>query len=186
MPGFVRYRPSARAQILQQLGSGVAAGLHRARDHVRRDLASGWLPGLLEQVRAGLARVSDREPADAIAAIELALTEPARLAGRPLHELAERDADGNVLPLVASAQPTKVRILHLPPPPDQPVSVGGVSRLLQQDPLPPVRGAGYPDSPRRASSCRQATPSVKPGPRSGRSAQSSSGMSTSRPPAAAT
>ena len=37
---------------------------------------------------------------DAIAAIELALTEAARLAGRPLHELAARDADGNVLPLV--------------------------------------------------------------------------------------
>src|SRR4051812_45344312 len=65
-----------------------------------------WLAaGLLRQVRAGLARVSPRDPAAAIAAIELALTEPARLAGRPLHELAERDADGNVLPLVASAQP---------------------------------------------------------------------------------
>ena len=37
---------------------------------------------------------------DAIAAIELALTEAARLAGRGLHELAARDADGNVLPLI--------------------------------------------------------------------------------------
>jgi putative transposase len=37
---------------------------------------------------------------DAIAAIELALTEAARLAGRGLHELAARDADGNVLSLI--------------------------------------------------------------------------------------
>jgi transposase InsO family protein len=37
---------------------------------------------------------------DAIAAVELALAEAQRLAGRPLQELASRDADGNVEPLV--------------------------------------------------------------------------------------
>ena len=37
---------------------------------------------------------------DAIAAVELALTEAERLAGRPLIDLAERDAEGNVVPLV--------------------------------------------------------------------------------------
>ena len=37
---------------------------------------------------------------DAIAAVELALTEAARLAGRPLIDLAERDEQGNVVPLV--------------------------------------------------------------------------------------
>jgi len=37
---------------------------------------------------------------DAITAIELALDEAARLAGRPLVELAERNADGQVVPLV--------------------------------------------------------------------------------------
>ena len=42
---------------------GVAAGLHRVRDHRGRDLAAGRLPGLLEQVRAWLARVPDGEPA---------------------------------------------------------------------------------------------------------------------------
>jgi hypothetical protein len=42
---------------------GVAAGLHRVRDHVGRDLTVGRLPRLLQQVRAGLARVPDGEPA---------------------------------------------------------------------------------------------------------------------------
>ena len=37
---------------------------------------------------------------DAIAAIELALAEAARLAGRPLLDLAERDEQGHVVPLV--------------------------------------------------------------------------------------
>ena len=37
---------------------------------------------------------------DAIAAVELALTEAARLAGRLLLDLAERDERGNVVPLV--------------------------------------------------------------------------------------
>ena len=37
---------------------------------------------------------------DAIAAVELALAEAERLAGRPLIDLAERDAEGNALPLV--------------------------------------------------------------------------------------
>ena len=37
---------------------------------------------------------------DAIAAVELTLTEAARLAGRPLVDLAERDEQGNVVPLV--------------------------------------------------------------------------------------
>lgn len=37
---------------------------------------------------------------DAIAAVELALAEAARLAGVPLIELTERDTDGNVIPLV--------------------------------------------------------------------------------------
>ncbi|MEX5721899.1 transposase [Geodermatophilus maliterrae] len=37
---------------------------------------------------------------DAIAAVELALTEAARLAGRPLVNLAEHDEQGNVIPLV--------------------------------------------------------------------------------------
>jgi putative transposase len=37
---------------------------------------------------------------DAIAAIELALTEAERLTGRSLNELTERDADGNLLPLI--------------------------------------------------------------------------------------
>ncbi len=37
---------------------------------------------------------------DAIAAVELALTEAARLAGRPLVDLAEHDEQGNVIPLV--------------------------------------------------------------------------------------
>jgi hypothetical protein len=37
---------------------------------------------------------------DAIAAVELALTEAARLAGHPLADLAERDEQGNVVPLV--------------------------------------------------------------------------------------
>ena len=37
---------------------------------------------------------------DAIAAVELALTETARLAGRPLVDLAEHDEQGNVIPLV--------------------------------------------------------------------------------------
>lgn len=37
---------------------------------------------------------------DAITAIELALDEAARLAGRPLIDLAARDVDGNVVPLV--------------------------------------------------------------------------------------
>jgi hypothetical protein len=37
---------------------------------------------------------------DAVAAVELALAEAQRLAGRPLHELASRDADGSVMPLV--------------------------------------------------------------------------------------
>jgi putative transposase len=37
---------------------------------------------------------------DAIAAIELALTEAARLAGRPLLALAERDTEGNLVPWV--------------------------------------------------------------------------------------
>ena len=37
---------------------------------------------------------------DAIAAVELALAEAARLAGRPLIDLARRDAQGNVVPLV--------------------------------------------------------------------------------------
>jgi putative transposase len=36
---------------------------------------------------------------DAIAAVELALAEAQRLAGRSLRELAPRDADGNVEPL---------------------------------------------------------------------------------------
>jgi transposase InsO family protein len=37
---------------------------------------------------------------DAIAAVELALAEAARLAGHPLADLAERDEQGNVVPLV--------------------------------------------------------------------------------------
>ena len=37
---------------------------------------------------------------DAITAVELALAEAARLAGRPLIELATRDPDGNVVPVV--------------------------------------------------------------------------------------
>jgi putative transposase len=37
---------------------------------------------------------------DAIAAVELALTEAARLAGRPLADVVERDEQGNVVPLV--------------------------------------------------------------------------------------
>jgi putative transposase len=37
---------------------------------------------------------------DAIAAVELALAEAERLAGRPLRELAEPDTDGNLLPLI--------------------------------------------------------------------------------------
>jgi len=37
---------------------------------------------------------------DAIAAVELAITEAERLAGRPLIDLAARDVEGNVLPLI--------------------------------------------------------------------------------------
>ena len=37
---------------------------------------------------------------DAMAAVELALAEAERLAGRPLQELAPRDPDGNIEPLV--------------------------------------------------------------------------------------
>ncbi len=40
---------------------------------------------------------------DAIAAVELALTEAARLAGRPLADVVERDEQGNVVPLVCPA-----------------------------------------------------------------------------------
>jgi hypothetical protein len=59
---------------------------------------------------------------DAIAAIELALTEAARLAGRGLHELAARDADGNVLPLITIVRQRRtvpvvpVRGVHRHPP----------------------------------------------------------------------
>ncbi len=37
---------------------------------------------------------------DAVAAVELALAEAERLAGRPMHELTARDADGAVQPLI--------------------------------------------------------------------------------------
>ncbi|WP_259559629.1 IS3 family transposase [Brachybacterium sillae] len=41
----------------------LAAGLQRVRDHHRRDLAAGRVPGLLVQVRAPLPRFAHREPA---------------------------------------------------------------------------------------------------------------------------
>ena len=76
----------------------MAAGLHRVRDHHRRDLAAGrdyW-----SKYELGWHVSPTANQHDAIAAIELALTEAARLAGRGLHELAARDADGNVVPLI--------------------------------------------------------------------------------------
>ena len=65
----------------------------------------GLLPGLLEQVRTGLARVPDGEPARRDHRHRARPTEAARLAEQPLHELAPRDADDNVEPLITSCAP---------------------------------------------------------------------------------
>jgi putative transposase len=79
---------------------GVAAGLHRVRDHLRRDLAAGRLPGLLVEVRAWVARLADGEPARRRRGGRARPRRGRTLAGCPLRELAKRDADGNVQPLV--------------------------------------------------------------------------------------
>jgi putative transposase len=58
-------------------------------------VAAGQLPGLLKQVRAGLARGAHGQPARRDRRGRARLTEAARLAG-----LTERDEQGNVVPLV--------------------------------------------------------------------------------------
>jgi vancomycin aglycone glucosyltransferase len=53
----------ARVAIEVIRAQGRAARLHRVRDHLRRDMAVGGLPGLLVHLRASLPRLANREPA---------------------------------------------------------------------------------------------------------------------------
>jgi putative transposase len=70
------------------------------RDHRRRHVAAGRLPGLLVKVRAGLACGTDGQLPRRHRRGRAGAHRGGRLAGRPLLDLAERKTEGNVLPLV--------------------------------------------------------------------------------------
>jgi hypothetical protein len=70
------------------------------RDHRRRHVAAGRLPGLLVKVRAGLACGTDGQLPRRQRRGRAGAHRGGRLTGRPLLDLAERKTEGNVLPLV--------------------------------------------------------------------------------------
>src|SRR3954471_16618159 len=78
----------------------VAAELLRLRDHRRRTWRLAGCRDYWSKYELGWHVAPTANQHDAIAAIELALAEAERLAGRPLVDLAERDEQGNVVPRV--------------------------------------------------------------------------------------